>query len=91
MEVYLMAHEVDYATAETRGCSSKLTIENKIFYVKLFGSSTQPSRYFAGDKKGIITKEISKTEFDFWLRALANEEEEIKQIRKKIDSGKKYL
>lgn len=85
-----MAHEVDYTSAETRGCSSKLIIEDKIFYVKLFNSSNQKPRYFAGDQKGIITKEISKTEFDFWLSTLTEEKEEIKLIRKKIDLGKKY-
>jgi len=84
-----MAHEVDYAAAETRGCSSKLTIENRIFYVKLFASSNQPI-YFAGDQKGIITKEISAAEFDFWLGTLADDEEETKQVRKKLSSGKKY-
>ena len=85
-----MAYEVDYSVAETRGCSSKLIIEDKIFYVKLFESPNQPTRYFAGDQKGIIMKEISKAEFEFWLGTLTAKEEEIKQIRTKLNSGKKY-
>ena len=85
-----MAHLVDYVAAETKGCSSKLKIEDKIFYVKLFSSSKQPTRYFAADQKGTITKEISQTEFDFWLKALSGEEAEIEQIKKKLESGKKY-
>ena len=85
-----MAHQVDYAVAETRGCSSKLTIENKIFYLRLFASTRQPTRYFTGDQRGIITKEISQTEFDFWLETLADDKEEIKQIRTKLSSGRKY-
>ena len=86
-----MVHEVDYATAETRGCSSKLTIENKIFYVRLLESCMQPARYFAGDQKGIITKEISPNEFDFWVETLSDKEEEIEQIKKELNLGKKYL
>jgi hypothetical protein len=63
-----MGYEVDYAEAEKQGCSSKVTIENRIFYVKLFESSTEQARYYAGDQKGVILKEISKKEFEFWLR-----------------------
>lgn len=85
-----MGYEVDYITAEAKGCSSKLTIENRIFYVKLFESPTQPGRYFAGDQKGVVTKEISKTEFDFWLRTLANTEADVEEIKKKLCAGKKY-
>lgn len=86
-----MVYEVDYAAAETRGCSSKLTIENKIFYVRLLDSCTKPARFFAGDQKGIITKEISQNEFDFWLKTLVSRQEEIDQIRRKLDSGRRYL
>lgn len=86
-----MVYEVDYASAEAKGCSSKLTIENKIFYIRLLKSCTDPARYFAGDSKGIVTKEISPNEFDFWLKTLADKEDEIEQIRKKLNLGKRYL
>jgi len=85
-----MGYEVDYATAEAKGCSSKLTIENRIFYVKLFEASTQPARYYAGDQKGVIIKEISKNEFDFWLKALTDKQTDVEEIKKKLSSGKKY-
>ena len=85
-----MKYEVDFTTAEAKGCSSKLTIEDRIFYIKLFESPTQHARYFAGDQKGVITKEISRTEFDFWLRTLAGTDADIKEIRKKLILGKKY-
>ncbi len=86
-----MVHEIAYATAETKGCSSKLTIEGKIFYVRLLESSMQRARYFAGDQNGTITKEISQNEFNFWLGTLADNEEEIEKIRMKLNVGKKYL
>ncbi len=86
-----MVYEVDYSSAEAKGCSSKLTIENKIFYIKLLESSKQPARYFVGGQKGIITKEISPNEFDFWVKTLSYKEDEIEQIKKKLRLGKKYL
>ena len=86
-----MVHEVDYAAAETKGCSSKLAIENKIFYVRLLESCMQPTRYFVSDQKGIIIKEISPNEFDFWVETLSDKEEEIEQIKKELNLGKKYL
>ena len=85
-----MGYEVDYANAEKKGCSSKLTIENRIFYVKLFESPADLARYYAGGQDGAIIKEISKKEFSFWLEVLANTESDIKDIEKKISSGKKY-
>jgi hypothetical protein len=85
-----MSYKVDYSDAEKQGCSSKVTIENRIFYVKLFESATEPARYYAGDQKGTILKEISKKEFDFWLKTLADKELEIEDIKTKINSGKKY-
>jgi len=86
-----MVHEIDYAAAETKGCSSKLTIAHKIFYVRLIESSTHLARYFAGDQKGKITKEISPNEFDFWLKTLADTEEETEKIKKRLILGRKYL
>lgn len=84
-----MDYEVDYAEGEKEGCSSQLTIEHRIFYVKLFNIPPEPAKYFAGDQHGIL-KEISKTEFEFWLKVLASNEQEVDAIKKKISIGKKY-
>jgi hypothetical protein len=89
-EVSLMVYEVDYAEGEKKGCSSRLTIENRIFYVKLFESPASPPRYFAGDQNGVILKEISGNEFDLWLRILAGGKSDIADIKAKLSSGKKY-
>ncbi len=85
-----MTHEVDYTAAEQAGCSSKLTIADRIFYVKLFKSTIEPVRFFSGDQKGIIQKEISKAEFELWLSVLADSGQELKQIKEKLSLGKKY-
>jgi len=85
-----MGYEVDYANAEKKGCSSKLTIENRIFYVKLFESPADQARYYVGGQDGAVLKEVSRREFDFWLEVLADTESDIKGIEKKISSGKKY-
>jgi hypothetical protein len=84
-----MGYEVDYAEGEKEGCSSKLTIEHRIFYFKLFESPAGSMRYFAGDQNGIL-KEISKKEFELWLRILAENEADIEDIKEKISAGKKY-
>ena len=83
-----MGFEIDYNAAEKSGCSSKLVIADRIFYVKLF--SSEPSRFFSGDQKGVIQKEISKAEFDLWLNILADNEIEVLEIQKKLGLGKKY-
>ena len=85
-----MGYEVDYLKAEKKGCSSKLTVENRVFYVKLFESPAQLARYYAAGQDGAIIKEISKKEFNFWLEVLADTESDIKDIENKISSGKKY-
>jgi hypothetical protein len=85
-----MVYHVDYSDAETKGCSSKITIEDRIFYAKLFDSPKEPARYYAGDQNGRLLKEISKTEFYLWLRILAGGEIGVKEIEKKISEGKKY-
>ena len=85
-----MGYEVDYAEAEKKGCSSRLMIENRIFYVKLFESPAEKARYFAGDQKGIIVKEISENEFDFWLETLADTKVDVEDIKKKMSLGQKY-
>jgi len=84
-----MGYEVDYVEGEKEGCSSKLTIEHRIFYVKLFESPAGSTKYYGGDQHGIL-KEISRTEFELWLKILADNEKEIEDIKKKISSGKKY-
>jgi hypothetical protein len=84
-----MVYSVDYGEGEIKGCSSKLTIENRIFYVKLFESEKQTC-YYAGDQNGRLLKEISKTEFDLWLKILAGKEADIEDIKKKVNEGKKY-
>ena len=83
-----MGFEIDYIAAERSGCSSKLVIADRIFYVKLF--SSEPSRFFSGDQKGVIQKEISKAEFDLWLNILADNETDVIEIQKKLSLGKKY-
>ena len=85
-----MVYEVDYVEGEKKGCSSRLTIENRIFYVKLLESLQQPARYYAGDQNGRLLKEISKTEFALWLKILADKEADIKDIKNKVNVGKKY-
>jgi hypothetical protein len=83
-----LVHEIDFKSGELAGCSSKLVIADRIFYVKLF--SSLPSRFFSGDQKGVIQKEISKAEFDLWLSILADNEAEALDIQKKLCLGKKY-
>lgn len=83
-----MDYEVDYAAGEKAGCSSKITIADRIFYVKLF--STAPSRYYSGDQKGVIQKEISRAEFELWINILAENEAESTEVLKKLGSGKKF-
>jgi hypothetical protein len=83
-----MSFEIDYNAAERLGCSSKLVIADRIFYVKLF--SSESSRFFSGDQKGVIQKEISKAEFELWLNILADNEIEVLDIQKKLCLGKKY-
>ena len=83
-----MGYEIDYAAGERAGCSSKLVIADRIFYVKVF--SSEPSRFFSGDQKGVIQKEISKAEFELWVNILADNEADALDIQKKLCLGKKY-
>jgi len=83
-----VGYEIDYIAAERVGCSSKIEIADRIFYVKQFFS--EASRFFSGDQKGVIQKEISKAEFDLWLNILADNEIEVLDIQKKLCLGKKY-
>jgi hypothetical protein len=83
-----MSYEIDYTGGEKVGCSSKIIIADRIFYVKLF--STDESRFFSGDQQGIIQKEISITEFALWIRVLADNEKQVAEIKKKLELGKRY-
>jgi hypothetical protein len=83
-----MGYEVDYTAGEQAGCSSELIIADRIFYVKHFTGG--PSRFFSGDQKGTIQKEISKAEFDLWVNILADNEAQDQEVQKKLSLGKKY-
>ncbi len=83
-----MGYEIDYTAGERVGCSSKIVIADRIFYVKLF--SSEPSRFFSGDQQGVIQKEISKAEFELWINILADNEADADAIQKKLSLGKKY-
>ena len=83
-----MVYEIDYAEGERVGCSSKIVIADRIFYVKLF--SSEPSRFFSGDQQGVIQKEISKAEFELWLNILADNEADVNIIQKQLSLGRKY-
>lgn len=83
-----MGYEIDFASGERVGCSSKIVIADRIFYVKLF--SSEPSRFFSGDQQGVIQKEISKAEFELWINVLADNEADVGAIQKKLCLGKKY-
>lgn len=81
---------MNYADGEKEGCSSRLDIEHRIFYVKLLTVPSGSAVYYAGDEHGKILKEISKVEFEFWLKVLAENEKDVEAIKKKLSVGKKY-
>ncbi len=83
-----MDYEIDYVNGEKAGCSSKITIADRIFYVKLFSSG--PTRFFSGDQQGVIQKEISKVEFELWINILADSQTDIENILNKLAEGKKF-
>jgi len=83
-----MSYEIDYTGGEKVGCSARIIIADRIFYVKLF--STDESRFFSGDQQGLIQKEISNTEFDLWINVLADTEKQVAEIKKKLELGKRY-
>jgi hypothetical protein len=83
-----MVYEIDYRAGEQAGCSSKIVIADRIFYVKLFTNGL--SRFFSGDQQGVIQKEISEGEFDLWINILADCEADVNTIQKKLGVGKKY-
>ena len=83
-----MSYQIDYITGEKAGCSSKITIADRIFYIKHF--SANPSRFYSGDQQGVIQKEISKNEFELWINILTENEAENAEIKKKLALGKKF-
>jgi hypothetical protein len=83
-----MVYEIDYVEGEIVGCSSKIIIADRIFYVKLFTSGA--SKFFSGDQQGVIQKEISKAEFELWINILADKEADVQEIQRKLSLGKKY-
>ena len=83
-----MGYEIDYIEGELVGCSSKIIIADRIFYVKLFSSGV--SKFFSGDQQGVIQKEISKAEFELWINILVDKETDVEEIQIKLGSGKKY-
>lgn len=85
-----MVYEVDYVAGERQSCSSKLSVDDRIFYVKLFASPANSAKYFSADQKGIVEKEISRAEFELWLNILTDKEADVKDILSKISLGKKH-
>ena len=83
-----MGYEIDYVNGEKAVCSSKLTIADRIFYVKHF--ITGDSRFYSGDQAGIIQKEISEAEFKLWVDILADNKAQAAEIQGKLAIGKKY-
>ncbi len=83
-----MGYEIDYPSGEKAGCSSKIVIADRIFYVKLFSSG--PTRFYSGDQQGVIQKEISKAEFELWINILADSQSDCKTIMENLSIGKKF-
>jgi len=83
-----MGYEIDYIEGELVGCSSKIIIADRIFYIKLFSSGA--TKFLSGDQQGVIQKEISKAEFELWINILADKEADVEEIQKKLGIGKKY-
>jgi hypothetical protein len=81
-------YKIDYEEGEKTGCSSQIVIADRIFYVKHLNGKS--SEYFSGDQKGLIQKGISETEFELWLKILADNEIDLEEIKKKLALGKKY-
>ncbi|MCL2288315.1 MAG: hypothetical protein FWC33_03950 [Candidatus Bathyarchaeota archaeon] len=85
-----MTYNIDYASAENERCSSKIVIDDRIFYVKLLSSPEGTAKYFSADQKGNLQKEISKTEFELWINILTDNDTDVKIILEKLTQGKKY-
>jgi hypothetical protein len=85
-----MPCEVDYVSAEREGCSSKIVLDDRIFYVRLLASPVGDAKYFSGEQNGDLQKEISKAEFELWVNILADNDSDVKVILEKVSQGKKY-
>jgi hypothetical protein len=83
-----MGYQIDYAAGEQAGCSSQITIADRIFYSKHFDASQ--SRFFSADQQAVVEKEISKAEFELWIGILSDSEVEAAEAIKKMSQGKKY-
>jgi hypothetical protein len=83
-----LGYEISYIEGEHIGCSSKITVADRIFYAKLY--SAAPPKFFSGDQQGVIQKEISKAEFELWINILADDEKQAQEIQQKMATGKKY-
>jgi hypothetical protein len=57
-----MSYEIDYLGGERFGCSSKIVIADRIFYVKLFGPWI---KIFLRDQQGVIQKKFQKPNLNF--------------------------
>jgi hypothetical protein len=84
-----MAYEVDYDSAERESCSSKIVLDDRIFYVRLLASPVGTAKYFSADQNGNLQKEISKAEFELWVNILADDED-VEAILEKVSQGKKF-
>ncbi|MCL2173014.1 MAG: hypothetical protein LBH62_07775 [Nitrososphaerota archaeon] len=85
-----MTYMLDYVSAESEGCSSKIVLDDRIFYVKLLTSPVGSAKYFSANQDGHLQKEISKSEFELWVNILADNDSDVKDILEKITQGKKY-
>jgi hypothetical protein len=83
-----MVYKIDYALGERADCSAQINIADRIFYTKHFVNNA--TRYFSADQQGHVEKEISKTEFELWIGALADSETEASAALKQLSEGKKY-
>jgi hypothetical protein len=85
-----MVYELDYVSAESEGCSSKIVLDDRIFYVRLLSLPDGSAKYFSADQEGHLQKEISKSEFELWVNILADNESDAAVILEKVLQGKKY-
>jgi hypothetical protein len=83
-----MGYQIDYTAGEKAGCSSQITIADRIFYAKHF--TTAQSRFFSADQQAVVEKEISQSEFELWIGILADSEAEAEEALKNMSQGKKY-
>jgi hypothetical protein len=85
-----MVYEIDYDSAESESCSSKIVLDDRIFYVRLLTTPSGGAKFFSADQNGHLQKEISKAEFELWVNILADNDADVKIILEKVYQGKKY-